>query len=283
MISDINTLNDTIEHLVKDVNCQFPAFSNKMDSETANKIFNQMVETLNALYEKTRLVEDLRLFAKQYIQNEFKKKEANFKQAAQLIVEAGEDYENSTKICHEIGFTQKTMQLTDRDGMGIPYADCTLADTILMANENLQSPQVESINTTSNELAYRRINNTCENYRSFYVLHIPNADGIIEDIQIIFRKPMTINYVDLQIFGCNLDNISLIRYDNQVLPLDSKVKGFKPQRIKGIQIKLACTAFDRLSVGIPVSTKTTEVNQAYLPKHLVESVFNEYLKGVRHV
>ena len=108
-INDITTLNTTISDLISNIDFNTTLFDNKMKSATANNVFNDFEKAINKLYEKTRLLSDLRQYTLNYITNEYNNKYSIFTSLLKTIEESSEEYQNNDVIAHNIEFNDSIL------------------------------------------------------------------------------------------------------------------------------------------------------------------------------
>lgn len=277
MISNTTELNETLTTLSRKTDYAFGAFSSKMSSDEINTIFKKIEASLDDLYIKTRLLEDLRVFAEGYVQNEFKKKSINLKTAIKTIQKAADDYENTNQIAQSIPFNSSSEIIVDRDGTSIRPADVMGGNTILMAGETLKNISMPNVVVDSPILAYRRISSPAENYRSFYVLENPAPNGVTEKLQILFSKIETINYLDLSVFKSSIQKGYLIRSDNELIELDLSIHSFEPQKVKGIQIELSSNIFDMVTINVSGLTDSYNALKNTYKTNVLNSIYATYI------
>ena len=276
MINNLIELNDTITALTKNTNISIPVLSRKMNSDEFNNIFRTMQENLNSLYEKCRLLEDLRNFTQSYIQNEFKKKNAAFNSAIKELEKSTVDYENITKIACEIPFNLSPIVTLDRDGVAIKSPEIIEGSKLLQSNTTVNKINNLYMSSNSSDIPYRQIMTPPENYRSFYIMPYPSVDGIKESLQIIFSQEAYINYLDIQAFGAKITDLYIIRSDNQIIKVDTSQYGINLQSVKGIQIDLSTNYFKPLEINyITTNDSYNKINRA-VKQDVFNTIFETY-------
>ena len=140
--------------------------ASKMDATEINTLMQGIEDAFNKLYEKLRLLEDLHDFTKTYIENEFSKNQAAFREAKAEIDKATDAYQQTSSVSSTVSFRSGAV-VTDRDGT--PIKSCMRIDgtTLVPANTKLQETVPSSVLVTSDLAAYRRMLTPAKSYKTF--------------------------------------------------------------------------------------------------------------------
>lgn len=246
-ISNIITLNTTINNLVTSVNFSTTLFDNKMKSITANNVFNDIEEAINKLYEKTRILSDLRHYALDYITNEYNNKYNTFISLLKTIEESSEEYQNNDIIAHNIEFSDSILKYTDRDGSPADRVSIINKNTICPAHEQVgkEASISQIVTSDSNDIYYNK-NIDTEN-KTYSVLYLSETlDNITktESIKYVFDTDRTINFIDVSPFNADIESIDIISSDNTIIK-NTNNSIFLPQiTAKGVQVNLMSKKFE---------------------------------------
>ena len=248
-ITNSTELKEVITKLITPLDYGLTSLSNKVDHAAANSMFKEIEESLDFLYVKTRLLEDLNYFTEQYIQNKFKKISTRIGSAKQTVCKNAAEMLKTKQISHEVSFNFNTSMVTDRDGTSIDITDIA-GNTMIPNNSVINTAEVSVINVSGNTKPYRQMKNDISQYRSFYCLEAPIQE-VVENVQILFSKEITINMINLTSFKCSIDNLQLIRSDNQTINITpGTITTITPVLIKGMNIILKTNAYDITSFNI---------------------------------
>lgn len=246
-ISNIITLNTTINDLVTSVNFSTTLFDNKMKSTTANNVFNDFEKAINKLYEKTRLLNDLRHYALDYITTEYNNKYNTFMSLLKTIEESSEEYQNNDVIAHNIEFSDSILKYTDRDGSPADRVSIINKNTICPAHEQVgkEASISQIVTSDSNDIYYNK-NIDTEN-KTYSVLYLSETlDNITktESIKYVFDTDRTINFIDISPFNAYIESIDIISSDNTIIK-NTNNSIFLPQiTAKGVQVNLISKKFE---------------------------------------
>ena len=246
-ISNIITLNTTINDLVTSVNFSTTLFDNKMKSITANNVFNDIEEAINKLYEKTRLLSDLRHYTLDYITNEYNNKYNTFISLLKTIEESSEEYKNNDVIAHNIEFSDSILKYTDRDGSPADRVSIINKNTICPAHEQIgkEASISQIVTSDSNDIYYNKnIDTENKTYSVLYLSETLNNITKTESIKYVFDTDRTINFIDVSPFNADIESIDIISSDNTIIK-NTNNSIFLPQiTAKGVQINLISKKFE---------------------------------------
>lgn len=246
-ISNIITLNTTINDLVTSVNFSTTLFNNKMKSITANNVFNDIEEAINKLYEKTRLLSDLRYYTLDYITTEYNNKYNTFISLLKTIEESSEEYQNNDVIAHNIEFSDSILKYTDRDGSPADRVSIINKNTICPAHEQVgkETSISQIVTSDSNDIYYNK--NIDTKNKTYSVLYLSETlDNITktESIKYVFDTDRTINFIDVSPFNADIESIDIISSDNTIIK-NTNNSIFLPQiTAKGVQVNLISKKFE---------------------------------------
>lgn len=246
-INDITTLNTTISDLISNIDFNTTLFDNKMKSATANNVFNDFEKAIDKLYEKTRLLSDLRQYTLNYITNEYNNKYSIFTSLLKTIEESSEEYQNNDVIAHNIEFNDSILKYTDRNGSSVDRASIINKKVICPAYEQSGKEVYISqiITSNSNDIYYNK--NIDTGNKTYSVLYLSETlDDIIkkESIKYVFDSDKAINFIDVSTFNADIESIDIISSDNTIIK-NTDNNMFVPQSIaKGVQINLVSKKFE---------------------------------------
>lgn len=246
-ISNIIALNTTVNDLMTSVNFSTTLFDNKMKSTTANNVFNDFEKAINKLYEKTRLLNDLRHYTLDYITTEYNNKYNTFMSLLKTIEESSEEYQNNDVIAHNIEFSDSILKYTDRDGSPADRVSIINKNTICPAHEQVgkEASISQIVTSDSNDIYYNK--NIDTGNKTYSVLYLSETlDNITktESIKYVFDTDRTINFIDVSPFNADIESIDIISSDNTIIK-NTNNSIFLPQiTAKGVQINLISKKFE---------------------------------------
>lgn len=221
---------------------------NVMKSDNFNSTFKNFENNINILYTKTRMLEDMILFAKNNLYNNIDKANIEFKSILKSIEDIEQQSINNDFIIYNTGltpFSENYEDLSfykDRDGTVLNHTS-TREGKITLSTILLNSYDIDNIIfTSSNNYLYNSINNLKNQrlYRSVYVLN-SNVEKINEEITIIFDTSFQINTLDITKVNCNIDKIDFMYTDGTETTED--IISYKVKKdVIGIKLYVSCTA-----------------------------------------
>ncbi len=250
IIKTTDELRDVLDQLTTSMDYGLPSFTDTVNSTAANTLMLQIESSLNTLYEKIRLLEDLNTFAYEYIQNEYKKSIDGITQNLKTVQHESDHFLQSKKQSETIAFGSNIYQTTDRNGVPLACAD-NIREVLLPASEIVQTANAAIVTSSSNAKPYRQVGKPIDAYRSFYCEDAPLSTVIQETVQVLFEQSLTVNYIAIAAFKSSIENLSLINSENnELIPVDltGNVCVFPPINVKGFVVTLKAGAYDILSL-----------------------------------
>lgn len=234
ILNTITQINETIESIIADVDFSTSTLSKKMSSSEANSIFSKFQSVLNSLYEKARLVQDLREYSEKYIENEFHNKYTELQEIVDAVETADKDYQNKRNITHEVLFNDSSssvLSYTDFDGTSIspalmthdgyltlPYDAISIStlkpqtDTNIITNSAIIEEGIDYSLSSVQDLNYVEISNQNCTTSSAILIDKENNEIIMNDISNPFIDITNISMIKLVIESSNSEEISQEEY-----------------------------------------------------------------------
>ena len=254
MINTANNFDEAIIYL-KDSNNKYPnTLTEKMDSNSFNESMKAIEDKLNNLYEKIRITEDLNKYCKNYIIEQIRLKEKQFKEKLKIIENLRDQFSDVEYISYNVPFEVSEDVIKDRDGSIIK--NMIVEDTILKQSsvtiENIPLSTVTFYNDSScyyNNSQSNLIDNNASS--SYYLLNEPQYNGITETYNILFNKNYFCNFIDISLVNCDIKQCLLILTDSSKIEVEANTY-FNVKEIKGIELKINCNKYKY--------TNTSELN-----------------------
>lgn len=215
-----------LETLTTQIDYQIFSVDGVMNPTKIEAIFEQIIDDLNVLYEKARLLDELYYYTKEKL---FENIEVEIQKTKRLIAFI-ENNTNSyqTKACYskKVMFSEQSpiKILKDRDGSVLLKAD--ISDRITLPYKTT-SVLVDKINKSSSDYCYKdnldSLNKGKESfYKSFYSLEQPNE--ITETLTFLFDSPAELNNFDLSSYGADIISIKIEKEDGELVEIDKDKK-----------------------------------------------------------
>lgn len=274
MIRTSKELSETLDYIINEKGRHIGGFSNNVSSAEYNNIFEAIENNLNILYEKTRHMQELREFIYSFVQITLKDKinaiEDNIINAQKSL----DLYIKDKTLNDSVVFNSSSAIAVDRDGTPLQPTAFTSSKVVFMASNIVNTVDNDNITciTTSNNIAYKRLCAPLNKYYSFYLLESPSENGIQEILYIMIKTPQLVNTLNLSVFTCKIESITLItESENNIVlqPQNSNIYVFQPSVISKIFIKLKDSYFK------PYSAEVIQDNNDMLPLTSLETTIFE--------
>jgi hypothetical protein len=183
-----------------------------MNSDDYNSSMKYIEDRFNKLYEKTRILEDIISYVKEYTKNAIYD---NTKEIKSLLNEIEQDRDSTKKslyTTYDIPFTESDGSYADRNAYSLKH--CAINNGMLtLATNNKSIINYDSIQKTSSLTPYRNNLQDLKKdkpYRTYYLLDAPAEGGIKEDIRVDLNTPAMINYIDAVIVNSKESNVRFV-------------------------------------------------------------------------
>jgi hypothetical protein len=227
MLKTSTSFEESVNYMIKDLSISsddgIKYQTSTMDSSDFNTTMNVIESKINVLYEKTRLLDDIITYAKEYIKNTIYENSKEIKSIVNEIEDESDSIKNSSYISYDVPFTEGDGSYIDRNGVELSHS--VLSNGVLTSSKKSSvNIKFDSIQRISSTIPYRQnlddlIKGT-KPYRSFYFLDSPMEDGFSEEIKIKFQYPVTINYIDAITSNCKESDVKYY-YNNTVVETSS--------------------------------------------------------------
>ena len=266
-----------------------PQLNNEMSSAEFNNIFTTLESQINNLYEKIRLLEDIKNYTKDFVVRAIDERRQQLIENLKIIEAGVDDFSNKDYISVGVPFETEVGEVLDRDGTVIPNLVLENGNLVLASNDtaikevlDIQSngpvqllevaSEVISDTLTSDTLVTERTAwmpyHTAElfnegtldildnrPYRSVYDAEEPTVNGLITEYKISFDTLSGgCNYFDLSPINCEIENIELTA-GNVVVTLDGSTPYLEEDLdITSAIVRVKCKDYERDNMDIPMAT-----------------------------
>ena len=249
-INDYTNFDYNIEQLTKPIDLSIKKQEEILDSDKFNSSLLSIQKNLDALYEKTRYLEDSIDYAKTFLDQKIN----TFANRINTIISSIEDISNINKnmsyLDYIIPFRENTVDHTDRN-KNYKVKPCSIngTDKVLTLSTSVsQSYDITSIIRDCQQVPYDSNImdlDSGEKYRVLYIEDKPFSDGAIETFTCYLPYSSEVNYIDVKGVNCNVEQISLV-YPNGVTEIIDSVTGINTESRMATHVKfnLRCTAYD---------------------------------------
>lgn len=201
---NLNTLTTQMEYSIYSID-------GVMNPTKVEAAFEGIITSLNSLYEKSRLLDELYYYTKNKISENIEKEILATKKLISFIDNNNDSYTKQSCYSKNISFSEQSSIkiLKDRDGSTLLKANIT--DRITLPYEE-EAVFVDKISKDTTEYCYSdnvsAINKGNESfYKSFYSLEQPNE--ITETITFLFDTPVELNKFTFNSFGSDVKKVTV--------------------------------------------------------------------------
>lgn len=250
-------VNQAIDYLkqqdLEGFNKQFMYQKEELNSQDFNYTMQNIENNLEILYEKTRLIEALINYAKEFVKTNI----YDTTDECQKILNDIEDNIDSIRaknyISTSIDFENSTGSYLDRNG--IQLNECAVYENKLTLSNHVNNElEIKSVTLTNNLIPYKSNIGAIKSgnpYRSFYLLDGPVNDGLKEEIYVEFKTPSNLNQLEILTSNCEL---LYVEYKNDNGTIEHIEKNFnvshKDRIVKGITFVLKANNYNTLTYYI---------------------------------
>ncbi len=254
MEKEIEQINDYLEFLLEDdvefLNEDFFYQEHYFNSETFNKTFLNVEKHLNNLYEKTRVLQDVIAYSKEYISNNIYSLSDECKSILEQIEDNADSLRKQGFLTLPVPLLESTGSYVDRDGSTLPKYSI-YNGAVTLSNKVEHPIVIKSISQTSNTKAYKsNLEDLKQNkvYRSYYILDNPIRSGLKEIIRIELDKETTVNQLDVVGSNCTVEAVKYINQSGTVDTIFNHLNVVQyPRKVKTIEIITNTSEYKKLT------------------------------------
>ena len=280
MINTSQDFDTALDFVVAEQDTFSRSIDNTMDAGQFNSIFQEMEEDINNLYEKIRVLEDIKNYTREFVLRDIEERRKKIVDSLKVIETNVSEYQNPEYQVEEIGFSNVVEEIRDRDGSVIPslknedgklvtphkeLSSETLYSIInngqvkfiptKVTVDGVEESRIEFVPFSEADPFNERKLDSFEDrntYRAVYESEQPVEDGIVVEYEIQFLGRADCNYFDMHEVNCDVESVILTNSDNQSfeVPRGSKFFGPSSDITKAI-VRVRCKQYDRVYLDIP--------------------------------
>lgn len=247
MLKTSENLNAAIKFVTTE-NTTYPSLiDDRLLSTQFNSSMQNIESQLNELYEKIRLLEDIRDYCKQYVLSIIRTKEQNFKEKLKIIEDVADQFRDKDSISYTVPFQYCSDIITDRDGTVINKMNI-VNSSLGQSYTLIDVAKISNISYTTNAQCYNNSYSDILNGlsgRSYYILDNPIYGSVIENCTVMFDKNYYCNLFNIEVSNTQIENIELITDKDNTISINANdtttiniIKGLKFNLVsKNYQIK----------------------------------------------
>lgn len=257
MITSNKGLEDSLNYLIQESDIFNKRLDNNMDSKVFNNILKDVESHINHLYEKTRVLEDVKNYIKTFVVKAIDERRNKIMSKLKVIETSVDKNRGSKAITEVISFNNYNQYMTDRDGEQIDILDNINGKLVLPSKiinkETLigitNKGQGENSQTEQfNETMLESLDN--KPLASIYESYTPASDGMTNEYEITFGSRADCNKIEFNPVNCEIKNIKITTFDGKEVELDNDQTYLEePIDIERINVKIRCNNYDTETVS----------------------------------
>ena len=248
LINDAIDFDYAINQIIKNTSPTIHLQADVLNSENMNNSFEEIENTLNILYEKTRYLEDAIAYTKTFLEtriSDFNNQVSSVLHEIENTVDAAK---NLSYISYNVPFVENKRSIIDRDGI-------TNLNPLIIKNKNLtldylldENKEYNIWTRVADSIPYKdNINKiVSENYRTIYLEEKLQSKGMKETIYTYFEKPTLVNDLNIEPVNCVIQNLrfGLVNGLEDVIEFYNIDMPIAPRVCTYIKFDLVCTNYD---------------------------------------
>lgn len=249
------------------------AINNEMNARHFNSIFQEIEDDINNLYEKIRVLEDIKNYTRDFVLRAIEERRKKIVDSLKIIETNVTEYQNPEYQVEEIGFGNTVEEIKDRDGSTIRSLQ-NKDNALIMPHSKLSSERLYHITNVGqvhrvidangqekfvsfaksdpfNESKLSTFTDK-EVFRTVYESEYPVPDGVLIEYEVQFDGRANCNYFDMGAVNCEVESVELTNSDNQVFVISPNHKFLNvPTDISRARVRVRCKRYDRTVVEMP--------------------------------
>jgi hypothetical protein len=246
MIKTSSDYHAAIEFLTQESPADIGDINEKMNSGEVNAIFGGIEIQLDDLYERTRVLEDVQDYCREYVMKEIAEKRQKFEAILKVIEHNADSYQETTFVACEVPLIDSNEIVRDRDGSVLPISNI-ISGKVVMSGQEIEQTLFKSISKKQNYPHYRDSLDDLiakRPYRAFYMLDNPVEDGLEEEITIFFDGTRKCNFLDIKTSNCEVIGVKYINESDADEPAGNIGNACGMVKIaKGIKLRVRATNY----------------------------------------
>jgi len=252
------------------------SFEGDMKAAALNAVFQNIEDQINFLYEKTRLLEDIRDYTHSFVNKAIEERRAKIVENLKMIEMVYDEVDDPSCIVEPI-IVQKGQTVKDRDGTLLPVFDIinnvlVMPGRVLGTNDILKvSVKEQTQKLSDSETVYKTAGvveplvqvsvSTSDNKQFFldsYANNKPAEGTVTTTYEILFAGNKLCNYVSFSAVNDNVIKIVLYDIDNNMHLVMSDTAYTKPLRVVKALVTLQSKGYVKYPVQLPFASSASD-------------------------
>lgn len=257
MITSNQGLEDSLKYLIQESDTFNRRIDNNMDSKTFNNILKDIESHINHLYEKTRVMEDVKNYIKTFVVKTIDERRNKIINKLKVIEMSADKNKGTKSITEVINFNNYSQYILDRDGEQIDILDNINGKLVLPSKLINEERLTGIVNKGQNEISQTEQFNesTLESIdnnplASIYESYTPAINGMVNDYEITFGSRADCNKIEFNPINCEVIYIKVTTFDGKEIKLDNNQTYLEePIDIEKMDIKVRCNNYDTETIS----------------------------------
>lgn len=218
-----------------------------LNSNDFNVTFKYIEDSLNFLYEKNRVLEDIIKYSDLYLKNEINNIVAECKSILNSIEENRDLIKDNNYVKFSVPLVSEVNSHVDRNNKVI-NSTSLYNNTIVSSSNKINSYSPNKVSIKQTDINFNMYNSidtffNANSYRSFYMFNNPKNEALAESLTLTFDSAVKINKINLNTSNCIIDTITLLLDDDSKVVLKKDIGLFKACYVKQITIDIKCSNY----------------------------------------
>lgn len=217
-----------------------------LNSDNFNKTFDLIESRLNRLYEKSRVMEDVIRYTREFVEQNIYDTTKECRSILASLEENRDKLKTNSFITYGVSLLEGSGSYTDRDGSALPHCGVN-DDTLTLSGSSGTVIPIKSITRKKSPVPYKStLDNVKEGnpYRAFYLVDGQIVGGLQEELYIELSSPAVVNFMELILSKCTVDNVRYIDEQGGIEYEDNfKSIITRDRTVKAIQFTLKSTLY----------------------------------------
>ena len=272
MINTASDFQSALTYVMTEPDPLTASFGGDMKAAAFNAAFQNIEDQINFLYEKTRLLEDIRDYIRNFIDKAIEERRASLVENLKAIEMIYDELDNPDCVVEPV-IVQTNQQLVyDRDNTELPSFDVVnnvliMPGTVIGNNDIVKITVKEQTQSLSDQdIVYQsagvleplvqasvNIASDRQTFLDVYSNSKPTEGTVTTTYEILFAGNRVCNYVNFAAVNCDIVDITLYDTEGNVQIVNSDAVYIQPVRISKALITLKTKEYNRYFVQHPIA------------------------------
>ena len=254
MITTASDFESAIKELTTDKDVLSEIYDSDMDSSVHNKIFADIENELNTMYEYLRILEDIKNYCMSNVIQSINDEKVKLMDKLRIIEHSSDSFSDASCVAFEVSLDlAPDMEVRDRNGDILPIMR-NIDGQLEVDGLDSRHGTISSVKCSTTDQCYM---NTAQNLtkgtsaRSLYILGEPAYKGIEETYEVMFKEPVRCNYINIETVNCDAKNFeALLNAKGSVVSTNIAEGYIDETQIYGLRFSVQASNFEYRNVVV---------------------------------